>query len=121
MYRLIVTLSLLALLAIQLSWHLLLPEAIGTASWIWLLIGATPVLACLLALWLDRASALFWSGVLALLYFCHGVMEGWSLSGTASAVAWLEAVVSVALVLAVGAEGLARRRAQRAATSTPAL
>ncbi|MBD8525545.1 DUF2069 domain-containing protein [Pseudomarimonas arenosa] len=110
-YRAMVALSLIALIAIQAAWQLAFESS---ARVFWLLFGLAPLLACLTALALRRPTALFWSGVLALLYFCHGVMEGWTVTSDIRWLAVLEAAVAMTLVLAVGADGLARRRAQRA-------
>lgn len=112
-YRLIVLLCLFGLIAAQLLWQLGLGSTAGIALAIWLSIGLTPALLCLLSVALRRPTGLFWSGVIALMYFCHGVTEAWVGTDAVRWVATFEAVAAFVLVSAVGADGFTRRRQQR--------
>ena len=70
--RRLVRIALFALVLLYAGWF-------GTGGeWVALAVFATPPL--LLALWLPRAPVLagFWSGLLALAWFSHGIMVAWS-------------------------------------------
>ena len=56
---------------------------------------------------------LFWGGVVALPYFCHGVMEAWA-APEVRALAWIELLLAAGVVLAVGIAGLREHRERRA-------
>ena len=104
--------SVMALFALQWLWHgALLPPA-GQA-WYWLPVVFSLPLAWLgLALWLRRTSARYWSGVIALLYFCHGITEAWTVEAARS-LGLAEAVLSVAVILAANWAGLSARFKRR--------
>ncbi|MFT3761032.1 MAG: DUF2069 domain-containing protein [Pseudoxanthomonas sp.] len=57
----------------------------------------------------------FWAGVLALFWFCHGVMAAWSRPAEA-AYAWLEIALSLLVVLASNWPGLRARFGKRSRT-----
>lgn len=67
--------------------------------------------AALLAL-LGRRSAAFWGGCGALLLFCHGVMEAWAAPASRPA-AWLEILLSLAVVGGASWNGLRHRFARK--------
>lgn len=69
--RLALACALLALAALYLGWF----RAAGAAT---LAIFALPPLALALLLRPRPRAAAFWSGVLALLWFSHGVMAAWT-------------------------------------------
>ena len=97
----------LALLALHLAWH-------GSLAWraqpapVLLLIFGLPLLAIAAGLILRRPSARFWSGVAALVTFCHGIAEAWAIPA-ARVPGLLEMLLSVAVVLASSWDGLRAR------------
>ena len=114
--RVITLLCLALLIAWQLTWHAWLVPAGGLALLIWLLLAVLPLLLCAAAVLARRANGLFWSGVVALPYFCHGVMEAWAAAEPLRPWALIEALIAISLVLAVGIEGWQRRQAAKAQT-----
>jgi uncharacterized membrane protein len=103
----------MALFALQWLWHGALFPPAGEA-WYWLaLVFSLPPGLLALALWLRRASARYWSGVFALLYFCHGITEAWTVEAARS-LALAEVALSVAIILAANWVGLAARFKRRA-------
>jgi uncharacterized membrane protein len=107
-------LGLLALLALQVAWHGLLPPPRSPLGWTALAVAVLPLLAVLPGAWQARPAPLFWANILALLYFCHGVSEAWT-TPELRLLALVEAALAAAIVCAYGAFGLASRRALRAA------
>ena len=103
----------MALLALQWVWHVALFPPVPSPGY-WVAIALSLPLAMLaVALWLRRRSARYWSGVAALVYFCHGIAEAWTLP----AERWLalaEAGLSVAVIVAANWPGLAARFKRRA-------
>jgi len=101
------------LLALQPTWYLWLapPTSIppALAAGLAILLLLPPAIGLLLR----RPNALFWGGLVSLLYFCHGVTELWSNPGV-RLLAGAETGLATALVLAIGWDGLQRRRAARA-------
>ena len=101
----------LALIALQPVWHglvappLLVPVALAVTAF------TIPIALPLLA-WRRRPRALLIASIVALAYFCHGVMEAWA-DASVRALAIAEIALSLALVLAVGTIGLEGRRAAR--------
>lgn len=67
------TLSLLAIAALYAWWF----RDDGQRTAAWLVLVLPPLLLAPGAWWRGRLSR-FWAGVLALFWFCHGVMEAWS-------------------------------------------
>lgn len=100
------TAAVLALLALQLAWN-------GFGLWpsasvgVLVLLGAPLVVVALMQL-AGLRSARFWAGVLALLTFCHGVTEAWTIP-TARFPAGIEVLLSVFAVLAASWNGLQAR------------
>ncbi len=88
------------LAALQIAWHgLLLPPTrmpVAIALGFSLLPLALPLLAIR-----HPQRALFWAGLVSLLYFSHGVMEAWS-APAERALALAEIVLSVLLIAALG-------------------
>jgi len=96
----------LALLSLLVAWH-------GVARWpgasVGLLVLLGLPLAAVLALHVaQRRSARFWTGVVALLTFCHGITEAWTLSG-ARLPGLAEALLSALAVLSASWDGLRTR------------
>jgi len=101
-------LGILALLALQFLWHgFLLPSTIGN-RWSVALLFSLPLLPSLLLLIARRPSAVFWGGVAALLYFCHGITESWTVA-QARPLALLEVALSVWVIVMGSWEGMKAR------------
>jgi uncharacterized membrane protein len=77
-------------------------------QWVALAVFALPPLACALACLRGGARAAFWAGVLALLWFSHGVMVAWT-RAPERGFALVAVALSVAIVLAASVPGLRRR------------
>ncbi len=73
-----------------------------------LLVFALPPLLMLAAVLARRPSARFWSGVLALLWFSHGMMSAWSHPHLAG-YAWAAIVLALLVIAAASAPGLQAR------------
>jgi uncharacterized membrane protein len=102
----------MALFALQWLWHGALFPVAGEA-WYWLpIVFSLPPAMLALSLWLRRASARYWSGVIALLYFCHGITEAWTVDAARS-LALAEVALAVAIILAANWVGLAVRFKRR--------
>lgn len=103
-----------ALVALHLAWHLwLVPPASLPLGFV-LALALGPLVLAGIAMLVDLRRGLFWAGFAALAYFSHGVMEAWT-TPEVRALAHAEWLISTVLVVAVGAAGLADRRAARAA------
>ena len=104
----------MALFALQWLWHAaLFPPTASVGLWLAIVLSL-PLALLALALWLRRRSARYWSGVAALVYFCHGVAEAWTFPAERG-LALAEAGLSVAVILAANWPGLAARFKRRAA------
>jgi len=70
----------------------------------------------LMGIWvlIAGSTAAFWSGVLGLLWFCHGVMVAWSRRAEGP-YAWAEIVLAIAIIIAASWPGLQARFAKRSA------
>ncbi|MBZ0223204.1 MAG: DUF2069 domain-containing protein [Dokdonella sp.] len=100
-----------ALVALQPIWYLwLAPPANGRAL---LALGLVlpPLLLPLLALRRGTGRALLWIGIIALFYFCHGVVAAWVVPA-ARIPALVEATLCMILILALGARTRALKQAQ---------
>ena len=72
------------------------------------LVFAAPPLLLALATLAGAKRAPFWAGVLALFWFCHGVMVAWSRPAEAG-YAWAEIVLALGIVLSSNWPGLSAR------------
>lgn len=101
----------LALLALEVAWHgFLVPS-----RWPVVTLAVVPLALPLLALRRGTNRALLIASIVALPYFCHGVMELFA-DPSARLLAAGEVALSVALVIATGTIGMiGRRRARRIA------
>ncbi len=70
-----------------------------------LIVFTLPPLLMLVAVIRGGAKASFWTGVVALMWFCHGVMIAWSRPSDA-AYAWGEIALSLVIVIAASWPGL---------------
>ncbi|MCA1714855.1 MAG: DUF2069 domain-containing protein [Gammaproteobacteria bacterium] len=83
----------------------------GQAKWIAMLVFALPPALLAMALLRGHARAGFWAGVLALLWFPHGVMVAWTRPPDL-AYAGAEIVLALAIVFAASLPGLRARFAK---------
>lgn len=107
-------LGIVALLSYQVFWHCLMAPPEKAPAWIITLIFALPLIpVCILAL-LKHHTFAFWGGTLALFYFCHGVMEAWTVREI-----WPlgigEAAISVWVIIAASWDGMKTRFAKKPA------
>ncbi|RDZ29619.1 DUF2069 domain-containing protein [Lysobacter silvisoli] len=94
--------SLLALAALYAAWF-------GVAAdWVALAVFALPPAWLALGVWRGGARAGFWSAVLALAWFSHGVMVAWS-RPPERLYAWAELLLAVAVVFSASLPGLRLR------------
>ena len=103
-------LAVLGLLALHLAWN-------GAGLWagrsgIALSLLALPLAAVAAMQLAGRPSARFWSGVVALLTFCHGVTEAWA-EPAARGPALAEVALSLAVVVGASWDGIAARFGRR--------
>jgi len=105
------------LLALQLAWRGFFPGDLR-APWVWFVIATLPLASCLAASWVGRPTALFWSGMFGLGYFCHGLLAA-LIDPPLRLAGLLEVVLSVALIGAVAVDGLQRRRGRRQGNAHP--
>ena len=106
--------ALAGLLVLQWLWRW--PAAPASFAWVLPALFSLPLLPPALAFVLGRPRAPLWAGIVALLYFCHGVAEARVSGGPWP---WLEAALSVVIVFAAGWPGIAAKMAKRRAASRP--
>jgi uncharacterized membrane protein len=109
-----------ALFGLQLAWHgWIAPPTVLPQGFV-LALAAGPLAIPLIGLLLRWQQAMFMAALLALLYFCHGVMEAWA-APEVRVLAVIEVLLSSALIGFAGwpswRDGMARRRAKRAAAA----
>jgi uncharacterized membrane protein len=101
------------LVLLQPAWYLwLAPPANGHGAFA-LVLTLPPLLLPLLALRTGPRRALLWVGIIALFYFCHGVVAAWVYPST-RVPALLEAACCVGLILALGADTRLQKRKRAA-------
>jgi len=99
----------IALVALQFAWYLgIAPPATGS-PWLALALTLPALLLPLIALRTGLARTLFWVAVVALFYFCHGVVAAWT-SPAARVPAIIESVLCVVSILAIGSIGKRDKR-----------
>ena len=101
-----------ALVALQLAWYLWLAPPAGGSAFFALLLTLPPLLLPLLALQVSARRALLWVGIVALFYFCHGVVAAWVIPA-ARAPALLEASLCIVLIGALGWDARGYRRTRK--------
>lgn len=74
----LVSSSYLALIALQLVWHWLLPPPGGAGSWMLALVATLPLLMPLKGVLSGSLRSMTWAGYLVMLYLVIGVMEAWA-------------------------------------------
>ncbi|WP_211365760.1 DUF2069 domain-containing protein [Pseudoxanthomonas suwonensis] len=77
-----------------------------------LLVFALPPLLLAVPAWRGGRKAAFWSGVLALFWFSHGVMHAWA-HPEGALFAWVEIVLALVVVMASSWPGLRARFGRR--------
>ena len=90
------------LIALQFAWYLVLAPPLVGSSLLALAVALPLWFVPLLAHESGWRRVLFWCGVVALFYFCHGVVAAWVGGPRARVPAILEAVLCVVLVATVG-------------------
>jgi uncharacterized membrane protein len=105
-WRRLLWVALVALVLLFAAWF------IPRAQWAALLVFALPPLLFALALPRGGARIAFWAGVLALLWFSHGVMVAWTRPAELG-FALAEVALSLAIVLAASVPGLRARFGRR--------
>ena len=68
----------LALIALQLVWHGLLPPPQGNGNWSLAALATVPLLLPLRGVWAGSLRSMTWAGYLSMLYLVVGVMEAWA-------------------------------------------
>ena len=104
--RRVLSLSLFALALVYAAWFW------RQGEWFALLVFALPPLLLGLRLPSGGARTAFWAGVLALLWFAHGVMVAWT-RPPERGFALFAVLLSLAIVLAASIPGLRRRFARK--------
>ena len=104
--RRVLRLALLGLVLVYGAWFA------RDAQWVALGVFALPPLLLALAVPRAGAHAGFWAGLMALLWFSHGVMVAWT-RPPERAFALLEVALAVAVVFAASVPGLRARFARR--------
>jgi len=105
-------LGIFALLVLQILWHGILLPSDTIPRWLGTALLSLPVLPSAILLVMRRPSAVFWGGVAALFYFCHGIAEAW-VDPQALPLALLESGLAVWVVITSSWGGLRARLAKR--------
>lgn len=98
----------LALIAMQLLWHALLPPPNGAGSWALATIAVIPLLLPLKGVLAGSLRSMTWAGYLVMLYLVVGVMEAW-----ANPPQRIPALLQVVLIMLFVASVLAFSRSDR--------
>jgi uncharacterized membrane protein len=114
--RQVSALATFALLALQWLWSWAAGAHAHLSFWVQPSLFSLPLLPPAIAFLLGRPRAPLWAGIVALLYFCHGIAE---LRVGDGAWPWLEIALSLAMVLAAGWPGLATKLAKRRTAPPP--
>ena len=102
----------IALVVLQFVWYLVMAPPVGGSPWIALALTLPALVLPVFALKSGLRRALLWVGVVALFYFCHGIVAAW-IAPAARVPAITESVLCVIVIASLG--GAVRRdRALRA-------
>lgn len=101
----------IALVGLQFAWYLVIAPPGAGSPWIALALALPALLLPLLALRSGLRRALLWVGVVALFYFCHGIVAAW-IAPAARGPALIESTLCVVLIATIGWSAL-RHRARR--------
>ena len=91
----------IALVVLQLAWYLLVAPPASGSPWIALAFTLPALLLPLFALRTGLRRALLWVGVVALFYFCHGIVAAW-VAPPESVPALIECALCVVLIGTLG-------------------
>lgn len=105
--RLVLCIALFALSVLFSLWFHASPYRVALLAFFCL-----PPLACLAFAWAGSRKAVFWSGVFGLLWFCHGVMEAWTVPAERG-YALVETALAVVIILASSWPGLDSKLGKR--------
>jgi uncharacterized membrane protein len=105
----------IALVVLQFAWYLVIAPPAGGSSWIALALTLPALMLPVLALRSGLRRALLWVGVVALFYFCHGVVAAWTVP-SARVPALIESLLCIALI---GTVGWSARRERAPAARSP--
>ena len=101
-----------ALVLLQPAWYFLLAPPAGGSAWLALALTVPPLLLPLTALRGGARRALLWIGIVAVFYFCHGIVAAWAVP-PARTPALIEAALCVALIAAFGVDTQLLKRRTR--------
>jgi len=102
----------IALIVLQFVWYLVIAPPVGGSPWIALALTLPALVLPVFALKSGLRRTLLWVGVVALFYFCHGIVAAW-IAPAARVPAIMESVLCVIVIASLG--GAVRRdRALRA-------
>lgn len=104
------------LVLLQPAWYLLLAPPAGGSPWLALALTLPPLLLPLTALRSGARRALLWIGIVALFYFCHGIVAAWAVPA-ARVPALIETVLCVILIAAFGFDTRLLKREATAGSS----
>jgi uncharacterized membrane protein len=90
-----------ALVLLQPAWYLWLAPPANGRGWLALVLTLPPLLLPLLALRTNPRRALLWAGIVAMFYFCHGVVAAWAVPD-ARVPAIAEALLCLVVISAAG-------------------
>ena len=97
------------LVLLQPAWYLWLAPPAGGSALFALLLTLPPLLLPLLALRTSVRRAVLWVGIIALFYFCHGIVAAWVIP-SARLPALLEVTLCVILIGTLGADARSDKR-----------
>ena len=99
-----------ALVLLQPAWYLWLAPPANANGALALAFTLPPLLLPLFALRTSVRRALLWVGILAVFYFCHGIVAAWAVP-TTRLPALIEALLCVVLIGMLGLDARRRRGA----------
>ena len=99
-----------ALVLLQPAWYLWLAPPANANGALALAFTLPPLLLPLFALRTSVRRALLWVGILAVFYFCHGIVAAWAVP-TTRLPALIEALLCVVLIGMLGLDARRRRSA----------
>ena len=108
--------GIVGLLLLHLAWHGLPWPPGEFQRWSLLALSIVPLAPALVLLLLRKPSAIFWGGVAALLYFCHGVTEAWTIASSRP-LALAEIALSLLTIFAGSWDGMKARFGRRGTAS----
>jgi uncharacterized membrane protein len=97
-YRLLASVSLIALMVLCIAWEGMLAPIRPGGSW--LILKVLPLLIPLFGILRGKRYTYQWASMFVLIYFTEGVVRAWSDRGLAQMLAWLEVALSIAFFIA---------------------